>query len=226
MQLAQPLRRSVGRRFAPRLGPRARAGDTIVTILAELGFGELAKRRDPTWASSVLIERYDETIPAEEPDAEEPREQLIELLRRDLDSRAVSDQDRGLLLDLAHAADLADAPLRWGRAGLTTPSVAQLVSEDHVLAARAIRRHAADALDRRGRPRVKSGWRPDVWPGSMRLVAKSPCSRRTSPTAGKQRPCVCTTEQMWALHDALPERLRAAVLLGGSRGCVTPRSAG
>lgn len=118
--------------------------------MAELGFGELVKRRDPTWASSVLIEQYDETIPAEEPDAEEPPEQLIELLRRDLDSRAVSDQDRGLLLDLAHAADLADAPLRRGRAGLTTPSVAQLVSEDHVLAAKTIRRHAADALDRLG----------------------------------------------------------------------------
>ena len=118
--------------------------------LAELGLGELAKRRDPTWASSVLIERYDETIPAEEPDAEEPREQLIELLRRALDSGALSDQDRGLLLDLALAANLADAPLRRGRAGLTTPSVAQLVSEDHALAARTIRRHAANALDRLG----------------------------------------------------------------------------
>lgn len=32
--------------------------------MAEFGFGELAKRRDPTWASLVLIERYDETIPA------------------------------------------------------------------------------------------------------------------------------------------------------------------
>lgn len=80
--------------------------------MAELGFGELAKRRDPTWASLVLIERYDETIPTEEPDAEEPREQLIELLRRALDSGALSDQDRGLLLDLSLAANLADAHLR------------------------------------------------------------------------------------------------------------------
>lgn len=118
--------------------------------MAELGLGELAKRRDPTWASSVLIERYDETIPAEEPDAEEPRQQLIELLRRALDSGALSDQDRGLLLDLALAANLADAPLRRGRAGLTTPSVAQLVSDDYALAARTIRRHAANALDRLG----------------------------------------------------------------------------
>lgn len=50
------------------------------------------------------------------------------------------------------------------------------------------------------------------------LVAKSPCSRRTSPAAGKQRPYVCTTEQMWALHDAMPERLRAAILLGAFAG--------
>lgn len=118
--------------------------------LAELGIGDLARRRDPTWAISVLIERYDEAIPAEEPDAEEPRVQLIELLRRALDSGALSDQDRDLLLDLAVAANLADAPLRRGRAGLTTPSVAQLVSDDHALAARTIRRRAASALDRLG----------------------------------------------------------------------------
>jgi hypothetical protein len=118
--------------------------------LAELGLGELAKRRDPTWASSVLIERYDETPPGEEPTAERPREELIDLLQRALDSGALSDQDRDLLLDLALAANLAGAPLRRGRAGLTTPSVVQLVSEDHALAARTIRRHAADALDRLG----------------------------------------------------------------------------
>ena len=50
------------------------------------------------------------------------------------------------------------------------------------------------------------------------LVSKSPCSRRTTPSQWKQRPCVPTTEQMWALHDALPERLRAAVLLGAFAG--------
>jgi hypothetical protein len=119
--------------------------------MAELGIGDLAKRRDPAWASSVLIERYDESIPVQEPDdAGEPREQLGELLRRALDSGALSDLDRDLLLDLALAANLAGAPLRRGRAGLTTPSVAQLVSEDHALAARTIRRHAANALDRLG----------------------------------------------------------------------------
>ncbi len=50
------------------------------------------------------------------------------------------------------------------------------------------------------------------------LVAKSPCSRRTSPTAGKQRAYVATTDQVWALHGAMPEHLGAAVLLGGFAG--------
>ncbi len=50
------------------------------------------------------------------------------------------------------------------------------------------------------------------------VVAKSPCSRRTSPAAGKQRAYVATTEQVWALHDALPEHLRAAVLLDAFAG--------
>lgn len=125
--------------------------------VAELGVGELAKRRDPTWATSVLIERYDETMPAEQLDADEPREQLIELLRRALDSGALSDHDRGLLLDLAVAANLADAPLRRGRAGLTTPSVAQLVSEDHALAARTIRRRASNTLDKLGEVARRNG---------------------------------------------------------------------
>lgn len=50
------------------------------------------------------------------------------------------------------------------------------------------------------------------------LVAKSPCSRRTSPAGGKQRAYVATTEQVWALHDAVPEHLHAAVLLGAFAG--------
>lgn len=50
------------------------------------------------------------------------------------------------------------------------------------------------------------------------IVPRSPCSRRTSPGQGKQRPYVATTEQVWALHDAMPERYRAAVLLGAFVG--------
>jgi integrase len=50
------------------------------------------------------------------------------------------------------------------------------------------------------------------------LLPKSPASRRTSPPAGKQRPYVATTEQVWALHDAMPDGLRPAVLLGAFAG--------
>jgi integrase len=50
------------------------------------------------------------------------------------------------------------------------------------------------------------------------LVPRSPCSRKTSPGQAKQRPYVATTEQVWALHDAMPEHLRPAVLLGAFVG--------
>lgn len=53
------------------------------------------------------------------------------------------------------------------------------------------------------------------------LLPRSPCSRKTSPRQGSQRPYVATTEQVWALHDAVEEPLRAAVLLGAFAGLRT-----
>lgn len=50
------------------------------------------------------------------------------------------------------------------------------------------------------------------------IIARSPCSRRTSPGQGKQRAYVATTGQVWELHDAMPEHLRAAVLLAAFAG--------
>jgi len=50
------------------------------------------------------------------------------------------------------------------------------------------------------------------------LLPRNPCSRRTSPGAGKQRPYVATTAQVWALSDAMPEHLRPAILLGAFVG--------
>jgi hypothetical protein len=50
------------------------------------------------------------------------------------------------------------------------------------------------------------------------IIPRSPCSRKTSPGAGSQRPYVATTEQVWALHDAMPEHLRSAILLGAFAG--------
>jgi len=53
------------------------------------------------------------------------------------------------------------------------------------------------------------------------IMAKSPCTRKTSPGQGSQRPYVATSAQVWALHDAMPEHLRPAVLLGAFVGLRT-----
>lgn len=50
------------------------------------------------------------------------------------------------------------------------------------------------------------------------IIPRSPCSRNTSPGQGKQRPYVATTAQMWALHDAMPDHLQPAILLGAFAG--------
>lgn len=50
------------------------------------------------------------------------------------------------------------------------------------------------------------------------VLGRNPCSRRTSPPMGKPKPYVATTEQVWALHDAMPEHMQAAVLLGAFAG--------
>jgi len=53
------------------------------------------------------------------------------------------------------------------------------------------------------------------------IIPRSPCSRKTSAGGGAQRPYVATTEQVWALHDAIDEHLRPAVLLGAFAGLRT-----
>ncbi|WP_172651134.1 tyrosine-type recombinase/integrase [Rhodococcus opacus] len=50
------------------------------------------------------------------------------------------------------------------------------------------------------------------------LLGRNPCSRQTAPPMGSQKPYVITTGELWAIHDAMPEHLRAAVLLGAFAG--------
>lgn len=50
------------------------------------------------------------------------------------------------------------------------------------------------------------------------ILARNPCSKRTSPPAGKQKVYCATTEQVWALYDAMPDHVRPAVLLGAFVG--------
>jgi integrase len=58
------------------------------------------------------------------------------------------------------------------------------------------------------------------------LVARSPCSRKTSPGRGRQRPYVATTEQVWALCEVFPPRIAAAVLLGAFAGLRSGEACG
>lgn len=115
--------------------------------MAELGVGDLAKRRDPAWTATVVVEALEE-LPGEEPeDAEVAKEELNDLLQRAIDSGRLSAADRDLLLDLAHAAASLHAPGRRGRGGLMTPSVTQIVEESHAMSSRSVRRHASDAIN-------------------------------------------------------------------------------
>src|SRR5215469_1899155 len=50
------------------------------------------------------------------------------------------------------------------------------------------------------------------------IIPRSPCSRRTSPGEGKTRAYVATTRQVWRLHDAFPDHLKVAILLGAFAG--------
>jgi integrase len=49
-------------------------------------------------------------------------------------------------------------------------------------------------------------------------LARNPCSRRTAPSTGTVEQFCPTTEQVWQLHDAMPEHLRDAILLGAFAG--------
>ncbi|PSK99752.1 integrase-like protein [Haloactinopolyspora alba] len=58
------------------------------------------------------------------------------------------------------------------------------------------------------------------------VLARNPCSRRTSPPMGKQRPYVATTAQVWGLYDAMPKRYRVAILLGAFAGLRVSEACG
>lgn len=57
-------------------------------------------------------------------------------------------------------------------------------------------------------------------------LMQSPCSRRTVPEMGKQRPYLITTEQVWALHAAMPPYLQVSILLGAMAGLRVAKACG
>ncbi|MCZ0979399.1 site-specific integrase [Streptomyces diastatochromogenes] len=59
-----------------------------------------------------------------------------------------------------------------------------------------------------------------------RKVPANPCSRRTSPGAGKQRAYVATEAQLWGLYEQAEEQYRLALLLGAFVGLRTAEACG
>ncbi|MDX3458434.1 site-specific integrase [Streptomyces sp. ME02-8801-2C] len=57
-------------------------------------------------------------------------------------------------------------------------------------------------------------------------LSANPCSRETSPGAGKQRPYVCTDAQLWQLYEAAEPKYRPALLLGAFAGLRTAEACG
>lgn len=50
------------------------------------------------------------------------------------------------------------------------------------------------------------------------MLGKNPCSRRTAPAMGKAKPYLITTDQLWALYDAVVDYLKPAILVGAFSG--------
>lgn len=57
-------------------------------------------------------------------------------------------------------------------------------------------------------------------------LMQSPCSRRTAPEMGRQRPYLITTEQLWQLHAAMPPYLQVSILLGSMAGLRVAEACG
>ncbi|WP_256841750.1 hypothetical protein [Ornithinimicrobium cryptoxanthini] len=113
-------------------------------VMADLGVGDAAVRRDRVWASAVPMGSVPDV-----PDVDagpDPECELAALLEDAVEMGALTREDRALLMDVAHEAARLNVPARRGRGGLMTPSVAELVADDYAASARTVRRRAAKAV--------------------------------------------------------------------------------
>jgi hypothetical protein len=58
------------------------------------------------------------------------------------------------------------------------------------------------------------------------LLAGNPCSRRTAPPTGHIEQFCPRTEEVWQVHDDMPEHLQVAVLLGAFAGLRVSEAVG
>lgn len=125
-------------------------GRTRREVGADLGVGDLARRRDRVWAEATRVE-YDATIgfaPEDDGSQGDAFWDLTGLMIEAMDVNAIHVFDAVLLGDLARVAAELNVGAHRGRMGLTTPAVVDVVAECVHLSSRAIRRRASAALDR------------------------------------------------------------------------------
>ena len=137
-------------------------------VSAELGVGDLARRRDRVWAEAVCVADSAQLECAG--DDYESQDELVgqvESLEVDaMEAHAINAFDAWLLDRLAIVAARMEVAGHRGRMGLTTPAVVDELGRIVHLSPRAIRRRATTALDRlaeyvkvRDDPRKFAVWR-------------------------------------------------------------------
>jgi hypothetical protein len=122
-------------------------GQTQREVLADLGVGDLATRRDRAMALSVGDPDILDDIACLEPE-NDPGPVLAEIFHIGHEEAAINGLDYWLLWALAAEADRQNAPAHRGRMGLTAPAVVEAVAAEANLAPRSLRKRAARALDR------------------------------------------------------------------------------
>lgn len=122
-------------------------GETRREVLADLGVGDRAARRDRAMAQAVGDPDLLDDLVCIEPD-DDPGPVLAEIFHVGQEEAAINGLDYWLLWALAAEADRQNVPAHRGRMGLTAPAVVEAVAAEVNLAPRSLRKRAARALDR------------------------------------------------------------------------------
>lgn len=123
-------------------------GQTTREVAAQLGVGDLARRRDRLMFDARGLLPGDDVGVVGEGDDLDPFWEVTGLMCEAIDARALHVFDAWLLGELARIAAELGVAGRRGRSGLTTPAVVDELAATVHLSPRAIRRRATTALDR------------------------------------------------------------------------------
>lgn len=196
-------------------------GQTQREVLAGLGIGQLAERRDRMMALATGPPDLINEVPWIEPE-EEPGPALAEIFKVGHQEAAISGLDYWLLWALAMEADRQNVPAHRGRIGLTAPAVVEAVAAEANLAPRSLRKRATRALDRliqyvdaREDPQTYVQWKARHRPPELTIWDEMELSLAEA-----------EKERFSLDHPGMtPKQLRVAfnVVLGTRRRSATPR---